>query len=105
MEANAGKSGFRGYFEAAQFPSGRVTINVVSTNPTLRTGRLSSNDPSIELSFQGESVNGWTIACSGHNDFFAVQLDDSDHDSQSCRAQFPSSIPGNQTQSGFRSWL
>ena len=69
MEANAGKSGFRGYFEAAQFPSGRVTINVVSTNPTLRTGRLSSNDPSIELSFQGESVNGWTIACSGHNDF------------------------------------
>ena len=69
IEANAGKRDFGGYFEAAQFPSGRVTINVVSTNSTLGTGKLSSNDSSIELSFQGESVNGWTIACSGQNYF------------------------------------
>ena len=53
VEQNTGKVDFPGYFEAAQFPSGRVTINVVSTNPGRGTGKLSSNDSSIELSFQG----------------------------------------------------
>ena len=69
VEGNTGKRDFGGYFEAAQFPSGRVTINVVSTNSGRGTGKFSSNDSSIELSFQGESVNGWTIACQGQNDF------------------------------------
>ena len=46
VEGNTGKRDFGGYFEAAQFPSGRVTINVVSTNSGRGTGKFSSNDSS-----------------------------------------------------------
>ena len=66
---NAGEIDCSGYFEAAQFPSGRLTVNIVSTNPPRPTGNTSSDDPSLQLSFHGDSLDGWTIACSGQNYF------------------------------------
>ena len=71
METNAGKSGFRG--TPKEFPSGRVTREVVVYKSYPQVRQVDpSNDP-VEPILAGESVNGWTIACSGHNDFPAVQ--------------------------------
>ena len=69
---DTGKIDFSGYFEAAQFPSGRLTVNIVSTNPhrlTGDTGDTSLDDSRLQLSFQGDSLDGWTIECGGRNYF------------------------------------
>ena len=66
---DAGKIDFSGYFEAAQFPSGRLTVNIVSTNPPRPTGDTSSADSRLQLSFQGDSLDGWTIECGGRKYF------------------------------------
>ena len=69
IKTDVGQRDFSGYFEAAQFPSGRLTVNVISTNPARGTGKTDINDSSIQPSFQGESLDGWTIECGGENYF------------------------------------
>ena len=74
LGTDSGKIDFSGYFEAAQFPSGRLIVNVVPTNRPSLTGEMSSSDSSIQLSLPStstdcESLDGWTIACDGQNNF------------------------------------
>ena len=48
IKSDAGQRDFSGYFEAAQFPSGQLTVNVVSTNPARGTGKIYIDDSSIQ---------------------------------------------------------
>ena len=69
LGTKSGEINFAGYFEAAQFPNGRLTVNIVPTHRPSPTGNMSSGDSSIQLSFNGETLDGWTITCSGQNNF------------------------------------
>ena len=54
-----------GYFEAVQFPSGRLTIAVVPTGLLRPTNATLHKDPKSSISFEGNTLDGWTITCSG----------------------------------------
>ena len=69
IETSSANLDINGYFEAAQFPSGRLIVNVVSTKMPKPTGPMSFTDTEEKLSFLGESLDGWTITCEGENNF------------------------------------
>ena len=51
----------RGYFEAAQFPSGRLVVAFVPTDP-FRPSDTGAVDPLENgLSFNGDDLRGWFI--------------------------------------------
>ena len=69
VEESDTKIANRGYFEAAQFHSGRMTISMMPTDlpkPTKITLDASVDD---NISFKGIDVDGWTITLSGEKSF------------------------------------
>ena len=73
LEQNESRLEGRGYFEAAQFPSGRISISVVPTD-TLRPSHVSLRvDPDGELSFEGQDLHGWSLKPGGQMFFSHVQ--------------------------------
>ncbi len=73
LATNSKKVDFSGYFEAAQFPSGRLIVNVVPTNRPSPSSNLSSGDRTDQLSFEGNTLDYWAIACSGPKNFSQFQ--------------------------------
>lgn len=62
----------RGYFEAAQFPSGPMSISVVPTD-ALHPSRISLRvDRENELSFEGHDLDGWSLKPGGDIVFSSV---------------------------------
>ena len=58
-----------GYFEAAQFPSGRTAISFVPTDPIRPTANPLRVDADAEISFHGSAMDGWKIKLSGQTIF------------------------------------
>ena len=64
----------KGYFEAAQFLSGRVHISMVETN-SRTVGKVSlSSDRNSELTFEGHDFNGWEIKTIGEQSYSLFSL-------------------------------
>ena len=59
----------RGYFEAAQFHSGRMTISMMLTDLPKPTEITLDASDDYEISFEGIDVDGWTITLSGEKSF------------------------------------
>ena len=60
---------FRGYFEAAQFPSGRVAISVVPTGFSKNNRASLATGPTLEVSFDGLDLEGWAVKTRGETFF------------------------------------
>ena len=58
-----------GYFEAAQFPSGTLTIAVVPTSLPKPGSLELRTDPNSNIIFEGTSLDGWAIKCIGPSMF------------------------------------
>ena len=59
----------RGYFQAAQFPSGRLAITYVPTDLPRPTKLPIPAGPGGEVSFEGADMNGWQVTHSGQTFF------------------------------------
>ncbi len=52
---------FKGYFQAAQFDSGRLAISLVPTDVQRPRRMTIGGDTNPQLSFQGQDLNGWEL--------------------------------------------
>ena len=59
----------KGYFEAAQFYSGRLGISVVPTDFSMNKRVSLTTGPAIGVSFDGLDLNGWTLKSRGETHF------------------------------------
>ena len=69
FEGGDKKTESRGYYEAAQFPSGRIVISVMPTDVARPTEVSLLADPDSTISLHGSDVDGWTIKTSGQSIF------------------------------------
>ena len=60
---------FRGYFEAAQFHSGRVAISVVPTDFSKNKEATLTTGPTLQVSFDGLDLEGWAVKTRGETLF------------------------------------
>ena len=58
-----------GYFEAAQFSSGRLAVSVVPIRGQPPTTLSLRTDPSMGISFHGRDVDGWVLQSKGETFF------------------------------------
>ena len=59
----------RGYFEAAQFHSGRIAISVVPTGFSKNKEATLTTGPTLEVSFDGLDLEGWAVKTRGETLF------------------------------------
>ena len=61
-----------GYFEAAQFATGRLAVSVVPIKGQPPTTLSLRTDPSMEISFRGMDVDGWVLQPKGETFFSQI---------------------------------
>lgn len=62
----------KGYYEAAQFPSGRLVVTFMPTDWSRPTEVSLTADPDGNLSLNGNDVDGWTVKSAGQAIFSSL---------------------------------
>ena len=69
LEGESHELAYPGYFEASQFPSGRMLIGVMGTQVPVVSAVPTQTETDSELQFLGATAEGWTIRLSGKTFF------------------------------------